>query len=310
MFEFNIFSYDNIESDKKGNFSLGWVKFNTEPFKGKEVLLKNIPGEDPSKSSLIYPNKENFEIPYIALNSLVSELICNTGDDKAKAAEYYLAKQDGKLLICSPSFRKEDEELIEGNDRMKIGHRGLKRANPYDVLTIANDITEELTRKNIPKNEIRDIIVQYVRDSFKNAYLGIYDSNNDNFGVLLSRSGHARIAPIYDLDLGLNVPFEYKDDVDPEFKKSHEEYVKTLYAPNYLSKYISTMQQKFYWFEDWAEEFMQNLKHIDLKKQLSEEKGLDIPDEQVKHYTDFIDDRNGQLQKYLYETRFENQFEI
>ena len=47
------------------------------------------------------------------------------------------------------------------------------------------------------------------------------------------------VTAIYDLDLGLNVPFEYKDNIDPEFKKSHEDYIKTLYAPNYLAKYIS-----------------------------------------------------------------------
>ena len=310
MYEFNIFSYDNVENNKKGNFSIGWVKFNNGLFDGRETLLKNIAGEDPEKSSLIYPNDENFDIPYIALNPLVSEIICNTGDKETKAAEYYLAKQDGKLLVCSPSFKKPGEELINGNDLMKIGHRSLKRANPYDVLTIANDITEELTRRNIPKEEIRNIVIQYIKDSFKNAYLGIYDSNNDNFGVLLSKDGHARIAPIYDLDLGLNVPFKYKDNVDQEFKEKHEEYMKTLNNPNYLAKYISTMQKKFYWFEDWVEQFMQNTKHIDFKKQLSEQKDIDVPDEQIKHYTDFINERNGQLQKYLYETRFTNFFEL
>ena len=62
MYEFNIFSYDNVENNKKGNFSIGWVKFNNGLFDGRETLLKNIAGEDPEKSSLIYPNDENFDI--------------------------------------------------------------------------------------------------------------------------------------------------------------------------------------------------------------------------------------------------------
>lgn len=267
MIEIRNFSYNFTNNDNLGNFSLGWVEFYRGmldgKFDGKEVLIKTIPGENLNKSSLVYPNKENFEIPYIALNSLVSELICNVGDDETKAAEYFLAKQNERLLICTPSFKKQDEQLVDGNDLMKIGHKSLKRAYPNDVLILANDISEELMRRRVPREDIRNIIIQYIKDSFKNAYLGIYDPNNDNFGVLLSKSGHARIAPVYDLDLGLNVPFEYKDDVDPEFKEFHENYLKTINSPNYLAKYVSTVQKKFPWFEDWVERFMQKTKHID-----------------------------------------------
>ena len=310
MLELDDISYDFIDNDNLGNFSLGWVNFHNGLFDRRETLIKSIPGEDPNKSSLIYPNKENFDIPYIALNPLVSELICKTGDSEGEVAEYFLAKQRGRLLICTPSFKKTDETLINVNDLMKIGHKNLKMANPNDVLRLANDISEELIRRRVPKENIRNIIVQFLKDGFKKAYLGIFDPNNDNSCVLISKFGTARSGPLYDLDLGLNVPFEYKDNVDPEFKEFNENYLKTINSPDYLAKFVSTIQRKFPWFEDWVERFMQNTKHIDLKKQLSEKKGIDVPDEQIKHYTDFINERNGQLQKYLYETRYENFLEF
>ena len=298
MIEIDESMYEPIESTNLGVFSRGWVRFNKGLFQGKTTLIKNV-GKYKGSRTVDFVNVGNYEIPFIALNPLIAESLSKLGDPKGEVAEYYLVKQNGELLICSPSFIDDTEELIEGTDILKHEHQRLSRLNPEDVIIMVSDIIEQQRKRKVPQEVIDENIKQFLKDCFKNAYMEMIDSHNSNFGMLYAGIGRARTAPIYDLDVGLNVPFEYIPDIDPLIKNVISGNKAMMSSDDFLPNYIATIGKKYTWFDSWVKGFINNLRDIDLGRILLEEKQVEIGPEQIKHYMDFIKSKNAIIDKYF-----------
>lgn len=162
-------------------------------------------------------------------------------------------------------------------------------------------MTEELKRRGIPESQINEITMQFIKDCFKIAYMELYDDHNTNWGILYGGIGKARIAPLYDLDTGLNVPFEYKETMNPTFKSFFENYIKKIKDPNYITHYTSVIGKKHKWFEGWVGKFVNSIEKMDLNSLLSKQKGIKVPPEEIEHYTSFFKNRNSQIRNYLNE---------
>ena len=266
---------------------------------GKPTLIKYSADKVNDDKPIIFLNDDKFDIQFVALNPLIGEIICKKGEPSAKVAEYYLVKQDDEIYICSPSFKSESEELIEGVDILKPEHKYLRIAKPEDVLIMVSDIIENLIRRKVPQNQIDIIVDQFLKNCFKKAYIGIHDQNNENFGILYRGIGDASIAPLYDLDLGFNVPMEFNPNIDMKLKTILDSIINTLKSPNFLPNYISTIGKKYTWFDCWVKGFVNNIRDIDLGKILLEEKQIELKPEQISHYMDFIKSQNAIIDQYF-----------
>lgn len=299
MIDIDESMYTPIGNLQLGNFSREWVIFNNGLFGKRPTLIKYIGGNQKGSKGLEFLNDQNFNIPFIALNPLIAEIISKTGDPNAQVAEYFLARQNNEIFICSPSFKEDDEEIIEGSDLLKSQHQALRRINPEDVIIMVSDIIEQLQIRKIPNELIDKIVMQFLKDCFKNAYMEMFDPHNTNFGILYSGIGVARIAPLYDLDLGLNVPYIYSPDIESHVLEDIVNIMKKIKSPNFLPNYISTIGKKYTWFDCWVKGFVNNIRDIDLGKILLEEKQIELKPEQISHYMDFIKSQNAIIDQYF-----------
>lgn len=297
MYEINDEMFEKIDDENNGHFSVGWVRFkegSIEIFEGKNVLIKFVPGYQPDEKYVFFPINPNFNIQLSAINSLVAEIVSQVGDKKGSTANYFLVKKGDRVFICTPSFKSKDEDLIEGKDILKPEHKNLTRANPYDVLVMKEDLRNALELRKIPSNQIEEIINQFIKDCFKCAYMGMWDKNNANWGILYKGIARARIAPLYDLDIGFNIPIEYGERLAEWLKKYFDCYKTKLMSGEYIKEYTSVIHNsgKFPWFINWVKEWIDNLSNIDLEQLLKEKKGIDIQPEQLQHYRSFFESQN------------------
>lgn len=301
MHEINSDMYSQITSPKLGLgwFSKSWVKFNSGKYSGQNVLIKVPLSDRPAKQYFVFSKNPDLKFQQDEINALLAEIICKKGDPTGECAEYFLAIEDGKKYICTPSFIGADEELISGKDLVPTVHQKLSRVNPKDALIVSRDLKLDLLRRRIPKLEAENCEQQFLKDAFKLAYLGMFDPNHSNWGILYKGIGKARYAPMFDLDFGLNIPFEYGENIAAERKKITSDYMEELLSGNYLKNYIEVLSNANPWFNDFLVNFYNGVKDLDIRKELLEQKGIDIDESTLQHYANFLNIQNTVIKDYV-----------
>ena len=284
--------FKKLELCFTGRHTIGWGEFNFGKYNNQKVLVKNIPSKD------VFGQNENVDIPYSALNSQVAELIFKHGDPQGKVAEYILMEYGSNILVCSPSFIKEGEELIEGADILDSEHQGLSRIAPNDVIIMIEDIKKQLTKRNVPLEDILNIEKQFIKDCFKNNFIGMWDPKNSNWGILYGGRLKTRLAPSYDFDLSFNIPVKFAPTEPKRVVDYYENYKNKFESGKILTDFVDVMNKKYDWFLAFLDDFSHKMDSFDLVKELEENKGITICQEQKEYYFSFIKSQN-QLLKML-----------
>lgn len=302
LYELNPDMYSQIVDPnlKLGYFSKTWVLFKRGKYQGKNVLIKEPLSNRTRKDAFRFLKSKTLNIQLDELNCLVAEIISLAGDPNGKCAEYFLAKENDDVYICTPSFIKDGEELISGKDLLPEEHRTLSRVNPDEALTIAEDLETNLMRRKLGKDITEKCKIQALKDSFKLAYLGMFDPNNSNWGILYDGAErNVRYAPLYDLDLCLNIPFIYEEDITQERRETTSKYMEELLSGEYIRRYIDIFSSENSWFDEFLFDFYQGVSNLDIKRELLERKGISIDEEALRHYQKFLTIQNNVIQEHL-----------
>lgn len=202
-------------------------------------------------------------------------------------------------LLVRHLLRVNGEELIEGVDLLSKDHQKLKRANPQDAILIAGDIRTQLEKRKVPTQTIDQIIVQFIKDCFKLAYMEMFDRHNTNYGILYAGLHKARIAPLYDLDLGFRPTVEFVPDIDTLNQEKICQDMREMTLPDYLPNYIETINKVFPWFANWVKLWTKRLSCIDLETILVKDDGIKLEPGQIEYYMEFISEKNTIIENYF-----------
>lgn len=302
LYELNPDMYSQIIDPnlKLGYFSKTWILFKSGKYHGKNVLIKVPLSNRTRKDAFKFKKSKTLNIQLDELNCLVAEIISLAGDPNGECAEYFLAKEDDDVYICTPSFIKNGEELISGKDLPPEEHKKFSRVNPDEALVIAKDLEINLKRRRLAKNIIEKCKIQALKDCFKLAYLGMFDPNNSNWGILYDGAERsARYAPLYDLDLCLNIPFSYEENITPERREKTSKYMEELLSGEYIRRYIEIFSSTNSWFDEFVLSFYQGVSNLDFKRELLDRKGISIEEEALSHYQEFLMIQNNAIREYL-----------
>ena len=289
---------------QSGNYTRGWVQFGDEDdvpqeLRGKPVLIKYLPGSSKTIDKGIFDNITNDKIPIVAFNSIVATAISKYVDPEGTTAEYYLMQEDDEVYICSPSFILPGEQLIEGSDVLPHQQIKQRRQKPEHVFEMVETIKKQLTERKVPQEVCDKIVKQFVLDSFKIAYMGMWDVNNRNWGILYNGIGSARLAPMYDLDLGFGVKAYERDSG----KRIAKFFTKDYISGKYIKGYVSELSSHFDWFGPFLSSFFDKMSRFNLAERINDIAGSDISTEQVEYYMRLLEVQNKSIEMFLKEQK-------
>lgn len=160
-----------------GHYAENWMQI----FDGERILTKELIEDKPGA----HVEKDlNREYQYSEFNAILTPYILRQiGID---TAEYYLGSRWTKNLIVTPSFLKEDEKLIGGDEIM---------ATPFDpyVPYILETLTEDYG-----ENVANEFLIQ----TFASKFINQTDEKNTNWGVIYNKkTKEYRMAPMFDFDM-------------------------------------------------------------------------------------------------------------
>ncbi len=233
-------------------------------------------------------NIEDFDEKIEWYNSILLPCILKQFD--LNHARYFLAIEKGKKFLLSPSFLKEGERLILGDDI--LGDAFLSSKENIGIDEKLEKIKEYLQKKGASTEEIQEVQLEHLKQIFAVKFLGVKNFHAGNWGLIENENGEVvRTCPFMDYE---SACIEMKNEAIDE--DIWENFV--LDGKRGLEDFIK-YYEKFPEFKEFVQEAY---KHFSLRKALEdsyEETHCEIDMECVYYYNDFFNQRMKCLRDIL-----------
>ena len=221
-----------------------------------------------------------------------------------EAAEYIICTKGNELYLLSPSFLKENENIVYGTDMfdlakypdMDIMDMEVGDFEDLDINSSLIDIESYLLARNVSKDEIEGIQEKFLQQCFLNKFIEQSDEKPENTGIIKEENGTFRMAPLWDTDYSTMVP-------DYGIKR----WVNRDESKNDLLSFVT----HFFNYKNFGEYMQRIAKLFNVKKAIEEAEaasGIEIPERIRQRYFDYFNQRLGVLESSISKIKEKSDF--
>ncbi len=197
-------------------------------------------------------------------------------------ARYFLAVEKGKKFLVSPSFLKEGERLVLGDEI--LGEDFWNSKENIGIDEKLEKMEEYLHNKGASAEEIQKVKLEHLKQIFAVKFLGAKNFHSGNWGIIENEDREfVRVCPFMDYESAC-VKYENEEIDDDGWENCVQD------GENGLDEFIK-YYQNFPGFKKFIEEAYQNFNVYKALRDSYDETHCKIDTDCVYYYYDFFEQR-------------------